>query len=531
MSRAAEPGAHATARIPGFLVRAAHAAGGHARPTRDMIGARPGAHPEGFAATIAGSRSGCAPSPLPEAGGPSQAAPIMALLSLNPATGRVIARHRAHTRREIEARLAAAHAASAAWGAAPPAARAAHLRSFAAALHRDRASLASLITAEMGKPLSDSLAEIAKCRDCLRHYARHGAFFLKPEIPPQAPRGVSVVPEPLGVVLAIMPWNYPLWQVIRAAAPALIAGNVLLLKHASNVSGTALALCALARRAGLPEGVLDCILAPGAAVEPLIADERVRGVTLTGSTAAGRKVAALAGAAIKPFVGELGGSDPYLILPDADLAGAALVCAAARLVNNGQSCVAAKRFIVHPRVADDFIRLLAVAMSAYRVGDPASPDTRLGPLARADLRDELHSQVIRSVRRGARLVMGGKPSPGPGAFYPPTLLADVTPGMPAADEELFGPVAAVQIPRDLDAMFEAANRTVYGLGAAIFTRDIRRARAHHVRRLQAGMVFVNHAVRSHAAVPFGGDKASGLGRELGRPGVLSFTNPKTLWIA
>ncbi len=456
---------------------------------------------------------------------------MAALLSTNPATGRVIARHRTHSKREIEARLAAAHAAASTWRATSPTARARHLRSFAAALHRDRAALAALVTAEMGKPVSDSLAEIAKCVDGLRHYARHGAAFLKPEIPPQAPRGVSVVPEPLGVVLAIMPWNYPLWQVIRAAAPALIAGNVLLLKHASNVSGTALALCALARRAGLPAGVLDCILAPSSAIPALIADQRVRGVTLTGSTAAGRSVAGLAGAALKPFVGELGGSDPYLILPDADLAEAARTCAAARLVNNGQSCVAAKRFIVHPRVADDFIRLLAVAMSAYRVGDPASPDTQLGPLAREDLRQELHAQVTRSVRRGARLVIGGKLPSGPGAYYPPTLLADVTPGMPAADEELFGPVAAVQIPRDLDAMFAAANRSVYGLGAAIFTRDTRRARARHAPRLEAGMVFINHAVRSHVAVPFGGGKASGLGRELGRPGVLAFTNPKTLWVA
>lgn len=454
-----------------------------------------------------------------------------ALLSVNPATGKILARHAAHSKREIEARLAAAHAAFAKWRATSPAVRARHLRAFAAALHRDRENLAALVTAEMGKPLDDSLAEIAKCVDGLRHYARHGAAFLKPEIPPHAPRGVSVVPEPLGVVLAIMPWNYPLWQVVRAAAPALISGNVLLLKHASNVSGTALALRALARRAGLPAGVFDCILAPGAAVEPLIADPRIRGVTLTGSTAAGRRVAGLAGTALKPFVGELGGSDPYLVFPDADLASAAEICAAARLVNNGQSCVAAKRFIVHARVADEFIRLLAVAMAAYPVGDPTAPGTRLGPLARADLRDELHAQVKKSLRLGARLVMGGELPAGPGAFYAPTLLADVAPGMPAADEELFGPVAAVEIARDIDAMFAAANRTCYGLGGALFTRDRRRARAEYAPRLEAGMVFVNHAVRSHVAVPFGGAKESGLGRELGRPGVLAFTNAKTLWVA
>ena len=456
---------------------------------------------------------------------------MAALVSLNPATGKVIARHAPHTKREIEARLSAAHAAAGQWRAATPAIRARHLRAFAAALHADRQALAELVTAEMGKPLADALAEIAKCRDALRHYARHGASFLKPEIPPAAPQGVSVVPEPLGVILAIMPWNYPLWQVVRAAAPALIAGNVLLIKHASNVSGTVLALCALARRAGLPAGTFDCVLAPGAAIEPLIADDRVRGVTLTGSTSAGRRVAALAGAALKPFVGELGGSDPYLIFPDADLPAAAQACAAARLVNNGQSCVAAKRFIVHARVADEFVRLLADAMAAYRVGEPTAPGVQLGPLARADLRDDLHAQVTKSLRRGARLVMGGALPSGPGFFYPPTLLADVGPGMPAADEELFGPVASVEVAKDADAMFAAANRTLYGLGAAIFTGDVRRARADYVPRLEAGMVFVNHAVRSHVAVPFGGSKASGLGRELGRPGVLAFTNPKTLWVA
>jgi succinate-semialdehyde dehydrogenase/glutarate-semialdehyde dehydrogenase len=456
---------------------------------------------------------------------------MAALVSINPATGKVIGRHAAHTKRELETRLAAAHAAAAAWRATPLATRARHLRAFAAALHRERAPLAALITSEMGKPLSDARAEIAKCIDCLRHYARHGAAFLHPEVPAGAPRGVSVVPEPLGVILAIMPWNYPLWQVLRAAAPALIAGNVLLLKHASNVSGCALALAALASRAGLPPGVFDCVLATSATIEPLIADPRIRGVTLTGSTTAGRRVAALAGAALKPFVGELGGSDPYLIFPDADLPAAVAVCAEARLVNNGQSCVAAKRFIVHSSVVGAFTDALARAMAAFPMGDPTAPATRLGPLARSDLREELHRQVLRSVRSGARLVMGGKMPAGPGAFYPPTLLTDVAPGMPAADEELFGPVASIESARDEDAMFAAANRSVYGLGGALFTRDLRRARSEYAPRLQAGMVFVNHAVRSHIAVPFGGSKDSGLGRELGRPGVLAFTNPKTLWVA
>jgi succinate-semialdehyde dehydrogenase/glutarate-semialdehyde dehydrogenase len=455
----------------------------------------------------------------------------MALVSLNPATGSILARHAVHSRGEIEARLAAAHAAAAVWRGTSAPMRSRHLRALGAELHRSRHALAALVTAEMGKPLADALAEVAKCVDCCRHHARHGAALLRPETPPFAPAGVSIMYEPLGVILAIMPWNYPLWQVIRAAVPALVAGNVMLLKHASNVTGCALALCEAARRAGLPSGVLDCILVPGAAVEPLIADERVRGVTLTGSTAAGRRVGALAGAALKPVVLELGGSDPYLVLPDADLPAAAAICAAARLVNNGQSCVAAKRFIVHADIADEFTRLLAAAMSEFTLGDPTAPGVRLGPLARADLRDELHAQVKKSVRRGARLVLGGRLPSGPGAFYPPTLLAEVTPGMPVADEETFGPVAAIEIARDEEAMLATANRSVYGLGGAIFTRDVRHARASLVPRLQAGMVFVNHTVRSHVAVPFGGSKASGLGRELGPSGVRAFTNPKTVWIA
>lgn len=446
----------------------------------------------------------------------------MALVSLNPATGQALRIYRPHSKREREARLAAAARAAELWRETTPAVRARHLRALAAALHAARDGLASLVSAEMGKPVPDALAEVAKCVECCRHYARHGAAFLKPERPAFAPDGVTILHEPLGVILAIMPWNYPLWQVIRAAVPALVAGNTLLIKHAGNVTGSALALVAVAQKAGLPPGVFDCVLVAGSAVEPLIADPRVAGVTFTGGTAAGRRVAALAGAALKPCVLELGGSDPYLIFPDADLDHAASVCAAARLVNNGQSCVAAKRFIVHAAVADAFISRFSAALSALA--------PTLGPLARLDLREELHAQVTRSVRRGAKLVLGGKIPPGPGAFYPVTLLTHISPGMPACDEELFGPVAAVRIVPDEAAALAAANSTAYGLGGAIFTADRRRARAL-AAQLRAGMVFVNHSVRSHVAVPFGGSKASGLGRELGLAGVRAFTNPKTLWLA
>ncbi len=455
----------------------------------------------------------------------------MALVSVNPATGEVIARYRPHTRGEIEARVASAAGAAGAWRGLGAAGRARHLRAFAAELRRSRGALAAFITAEMGRPLAQAGAEVDKCADALVHYARVAGGFLRPEAPAEAPRGVRLAPEPLGVILGIMPWNYPLWQVIRAAAPALSAGNVMLVKHASNTTGCALALAEAARRAGLPAGVLDVVLAPSAAVPGLVADERVGGVTLTGGTAAGRVVAAAAGAALKPCVLELGGSDPYLIFPDADLAAAAAECAAARLVNNGQSCVAAKRFIAHAGVAEEFTARLAEAMAGYVVGAPTSTGVALGPLAREDARAELHGQVTRSVRRGARLVLGGRMPRGAGFYYPPTLLAGVGPGMPAADEELFGPVAAVETAADEAAMIAAANRTVYGLGAAIFSRDARRAGREVAPRLRAGMVYINHAVRSHVAVPFGGTKASGLGRELGRAGVQAFCNVKTVWTA
>lgn len=465
------------------------------------------------------------------AGDGAQAGGTMALVSVNPATGAVIARYTPHTRAQIEERVAAAAAAATVWLGLGVAGRARHMRALAAELRRSRGALAALITAEMGRPLAPAGAEVDKCADALAHYAREGAGFLRPEVPEAAPKGVRLVPEPLGVILGVMPWNYPLWQVIRAAAPALIAGNVLLVKHASNTTGCALALAEAGRRAGLPAGVLDVVLAGAEAVSGLVADERVRGVTLTGGTAAGRVVAAAAGAALKPCVLELGGSDPYLIFPDAEVAAAAAECAAARLVNNGQSCVAAKRFVVHAAVAEEFTVRLAEAMAGYVVGDPTRPGVALGPLAREDVRAELHAQVTRSVRRGARLVSGGRRPRGEGYFYPPTVLAGVGPGMPAVDEELFGPVAAVETAADEEAMIVAANRSVYGLGAAIFTGDARRAGREIAPQLRAGMVYINHAVRSHVAVPFGGTKASGLGRELGRAGVLAFCNVKTVWTA
>jgi succinate-semialdehyde dehydrogenase/glutarate-semialdehyde dehydrogenase len=326
-----------------------------------------------------------------------------------------------------------------------------------------------------------------------------------------------------------MPWNFPFWQVFRAAAPALMAGNTMLLKHASNVSGCALALEQVFVEAGVPQGLFQTLLVSAREIPALIADPRIAGITLTGSTAAGRKVAELAGAALKPSVLELGGSDAYLVLADADLDQAAEICAKARLQNAGQSCICGKRFVVVESVRRAFEKKFVARMDAYPVGDPFDPTAKVGPLARHDLRDELHAQVTASVRRGARLLLGGKLPAGPGFFYPPTVLTDVRKGMPAYDEELFGPVAAIIPVRNEEAAIATANDSLYGLGAAIFTRDLRRAR-ELAARVDAGSVFVNDFVRSDPALPFGGVKQSGFGRELGVWGLRSFVNIKTVRI-
>lgn len=453
----------------------------------------------------------------------------MSLVSINPATGKRIRAYRPHLPAHIEAVLRHAQAAFLGWRELAPSSRARHLRNLARALRQQATGLAELITLEVGKPIAQSCAEVEKCATACDYYAKHGAAQLAHEIPAGAPKHTRVVYEPLGPILAIMPWNFPFWQLFRAAAPALMAGNTVLLKHASNVSGCALAIAQVFRDAGLPAGLLQTLLLPSAKVPRLIADDRIRGVTLTGSTAAGREVAAQAGAALKPCVFELGGSDPYIVLEDADLDLAAEVCASARLVNTGQSCIAAKRIIVVNRVRREFERKLVARIAARHVGDPLDPHTEVGPMARADLRDELHAQVTRSVRRGAKVLLGGQPLDRPGWFYAPTVLTGVKPGMPAHDEELFGPVAAVIGVRDASEAVAVANATPFGLGAALFTRDRRRAR-ELTPAIEAGMVFVNASVRSDPNLPFGGIKQSGYGRELGLPGIRAFVNVKTLWV-
>ena len=453
----------------------------------------------------------------------------MSLASINPATGRRISRRRVYLAAEISSKTDRAQRAFAGWRQLTPARRARHLRALGKTIRANSQSLAALITAEIGKPITQSLAEIEKCAGVCDYYAKHGPRFVAPERPHTAPANAYVEFAPLGVVLAVMPWNFPFWQVFRAAAPIIMGGNTLLLKHASNVSGCALAIERLFTSAGLPTGVLQTLLVDSSRIAPLLADARVRGLTMTGSTSAGKKVAALAGAALLPAVFELGGSDPILVLADADIPKAAEICAFSRLQNSGQSCVCAKRFIVVRSVLRAFERAFTARMAARRVGDPTDPTTDVGPLARADLRDELHAQVRRSIRAGARVLLGGAALPGPGNFYAPTVLTDVARGSPAYSEELFGPVAAIIPVRDEAAAIATANDSIYGLGAAVFTSNQRRGRAI-ATQLESGLVFINSYVRSEFSLPFGGTKQSGHGRELGSWGLRAFVNPKTVWV-
>jgi succinate-semialdehyde dehydrogenase/glutarate-semialdehyde dehydrogenase len=451
----------------------------------------------------------------------------MSLPVINPATGRRIAVYPSHRPAEIERALARATKAQGAWRRETPAVRAALLRAVAGELRARRDALAALATEEMGKPIVQARAEVEKSALLCEFYADAGPAMLADERPRGAPAQARVSFAPLGTVLAIMPWNFPVWQVIRAAAPALLSGNALLLKHAANVPGTALALEKLFMRAGLARGLFQALLIDNATIGRLIAEPRIHAVTLTGSTEAGKKVATLAGAAMKPGVYELGGSDAALVLEDADLAHAAETCAHARLLNSGQSCVCAKRFIVVRAVAREFEDRFVARIAARRVGDPTDTRTEVGPLAREDLRDTLHAQVQRSLQRGARAAHAGGPFGKRGFFYAPTVLTRVRPGIPAFDEELFGPVAAVIVVRDAAEAVRVANATRFGLGAAVFTRD--RQRGDEIaRELEVGNVFVNDFVRSSPELPFGGVKDSGYGRELGTWGARSFVNVKTI---
>jgi len=449
------------------------------------------------------------------------------ITAIDPATGETLARYEPHDDEEVERRLRLATERYRSWRRLPVAERAGLLAAAGERLSAERETLAATMTGEMGKLLSASLAEVDKCAWVCRYYAEHAAEFLTPE-PVAAGHSASRVRfDPIGPVLAVMPWNFPLWQVFRFAAPALAAGNVGLLKHASNVPGSALAIERVFAEAGFPAGCFQSLLVGSAAVAPVIADARVAAVTLTGSEGAGAAVAAAAGRALKKCVLELGGSDPFVVMPSADLDVAVETAVRARTINNGQSCIAAKRFIVHDAVYDRFERDFVARLAALRVGDPRDPATEVGPLATPAILEELAEQVDRSVAAGARLLTGGRRLEGAGNYYPPTALAEPPPGSPAFADELFGPVASLFRARDLAHALELANATSFGLGAAFWTREPAEAERAEVE-LEAGSVFVNGMVASDPRLPFGGVKRSGHGRELARYGLLEFVNVKTV---
>ncbi|MFN8588244.1 MAG: NAD-dependent succinate-semialdehyde dehydrogenase [Candidatus Eisenbacteria bacterium] len=449
--------------------------------------------------------------------------------SINPYTGALVAEYAAHSPADAHACLDRCAAAWPAWAARTYAERALVLRNAARLLRERGASLARLAVLEMGKPIAQAEAEVEKCAWVCDWYAEHAERLLADEpADTDATRSYARC-EPLGTLLAVMPWNFPYWQVFRAAAPALMAGNCVALKHASNVPGVALAIESVLREAGAPEGVFVTLLVPGAQVAALIAHDAVAAVTLTGSEAAGVDVAARAGASLKKVVLELGGSDPFVVLADADLELAVATAVTARVQNNGQSCIAAKRFIVEAPIAEAFERAFTERMRALVVGDPLERSTQVGPLARPEFVDDLDAQVRRSLAAGAVLATGGARVEGAGWSYAPTVLTHVAPGMPAFDEETFGPLAAVTRARDAREAIALANHSRFGLGASVWTRDSTRGEAF-ARELRAGAVFVNGLVKSDPRLPFGGIRRSGHGRELAQAGIREFVNLKTVWV-
>jgi succinate-semialdehyde dehydrogenase/glutarate-semialdehyde dehydrogenase len=451
------------------------------------------------------------------------------LRSIDPATGRELATFPELDQAGIESAIARAWSTRHAWRDAGVEVRAATLRSVAGVLRADKQRYAALLTSEMGKPIVEAEAEVEKCAWTAGWIADNAARLLADE-PAESTAAESYVRfQPLGVVLAVMPWNFPFWQAFRAGLPALAAGNVMMLKHSSNVPQCALAIEEVFREAGVPGGVFQTLMTGSGAVERIVSDRRVAGVTLTGSEGAGSLVAAAAGKALKKSVLELGGSDPFIVLRDADIATAATVACRARNQNNGQSCIAAKRFIVEEAVADDFEDRLAKAVGALKIGNPMDRGNQVGPLARADLVDELERQVTESVRLGARTLTGGKKLDGGGYYFQPTVLTNVRPGMPAYHEETFGPVAAVIRVEDDEDALRVANDTDFGLGSAIWTADVGRAKKL-AERVEAGLVFINGMVASDARLPFGGVKRSGYGRELGSYGIKEFVNIQTVWV-
>lgn len=451
--------------------------------------------------------------------------------AIDPRNGDVIATYPGTTEDALSNALTLAHEAQSAWAKQSMSARSEALRALGQVLRERKAELAELMTREMGKPISAAQGEVEKCAWVCDYYAEEGPGFLSDRAIETDASESFVAFAPLGLVLAVMPWNFPLWQFFRCAAPALMAGDGLILKHASNVPGSALAIERSCQQVPALANLVKTVLIDGKRASALIAHPLIAAVTLTGSTAAGEQVAKQAGSQLKKCVMELGGSDAYVILADADLDLAVDVCVKARMINNGQSCIAAKRFIVVDPLYEAFSARMTERMEAIAMADPFDPETTLGPMARKDLRDDLHEQVRRSVESGARLRVGGRVPDGAGAFYPATVLADVTPGMAAFDEELFGPVAAITRARDEREALRLANQSPFGLGGAVFSSDVGRARELARDHLEVGCAFVNDQVRSDPRLPFGGIKRSGFGRELGSFGILEFVNIKTVYVA
>ena len=453
----------------------------------------------------------------------------MSFVSLNPTNNHVAQVYACWDIAHLEQVLEKTHSAQQAWAQTVFAQRAEILRNVAARLRAQCDRYAALITQEMGKPLREARAEVEKCAGVCDYYAQHGEEFMRAE-PIVSDAGKSYVAHyPLGVVLAVMPWNFPFWQVFRAAAPALMAGNALLLKHAPNVPQCALAIEVIFRECGLPEDVFVNLMIEVGQVAEVIASPYVHAVTLTGSEAAGRKVAACAGQHLKKCVLELGGSDPFIVLHDADMEHTVNMAVASRFLNCGQSCIAAKRFIVVPQIADEFLHQLKTKVEALRLGDPLDDTTQIGPMARLDLRDELHRQVTDSIAQGAVPVIGCMPVERAGFFYHPSIMDKVTASTRAYREELFGPVVAIIRAENEGDALRIANETSFGLGSSIWSKDTARAE-QLAARIQAGCTFINGMVKSDPRLPFGGVKASGYGRELSKLGMHEFVNAKTVWI-
>jgi len=451
--------------------------------------------------------------------------------SINPATGKLIREYEQMDDAEISGIIRKAGAAQKEWARLSYSERAGRLNAAARILKSNSEPYAELMAREMGKPLPQGVSESEKCAWVCEYYTDHAEDFLSPQPIETEAASSYITYNPLGAVLAIMPWNFPFWQVFRFGAPALMAGNAVILKHAPNVTGCALAIESLLHEAGIPEALFRTVLADVDQTQEMIRNPDIQAVTLTGSTRAGRAVAKQAGSVLKKTVLELGGSDPYLVLEDADLERTVETCVASRLLNSGQSCIAAKRYIVVESLYDEFTERVLDLMKQKTVGDPFDHETDVGPMARLDLRDELHRQVQESVDQGAEVLLGGKLPKSEGAFYPVTLLTDIRKGMPAYEEELFGPVASIIKVMDEEEAIRVANDTGYGLGAAVFSTDLDKAERIAADRLEAGCCFVNEFVKSDPRLPFGGIKQSGYGRELSHVGIREFVNIKTVFVA